>query len=181
MKYLIPHNSLIVTGFVPGERNGNPLQYSFLGNPMDRGAWWATVHVIANSRTRLKWLSTHTRSSPEPRKSKGLKKVKSELKVGHQTVLLSPQMWSRLRSEQNRWQKLNETTCNWVKGGRACLLSKFNRASVSFLESYWFLCTSFSHVSLTDVEMWASFGSNISHLDMCLQALKVSVGDGLKS
>ena len=49
VKYLIPHNSLMVTWFVPGERNGNPLQYSFLGNPMDRGAWWAIVHVTTQS------------------------------------------------------------------------------------------------------------------------------------
>ena len=33
-------------GRFPGEGNGNPLQYSYLGNPMDRGAWWATVHGI---------------------------------------------------------------------------------------------------------------------------------------
>ena len=31
--------------------NGNPLQYSWLGNPMDKGAWWATVHGIAKSQT----------------------------------------------------------------------------------------------------------------------------------
>ena len=31
-------------GFIPREGNGYPLQYSCLGNPMDRGAWWATVH-----------------------------------------------------------------------------------------------------------------------------------------
>ena len=37
-----------------GEGNGNPLQYCCLGNPMDRGAWWATVHRVAKSRTRLK-------------------------------------------------------------------------------------------------------------------------------
>ena len=37
----------------PGEGNGNPLQYSFLENPMDRGAWWATVHGIAKSQTPL--------------------------------------------------------------------------------------------------------------------------------
>ena len=37
----------------PGEGNGNPLQYSFLENPMDGGAWWATVHGVAKSRTRL--------------------------------------------------------------------------------------------------------------------------------
>ena len=40
-------------GRSPGEGNGNPLQYSRLGNPMDRGAWWATVHRVAKSQTRL--------------------------------------------------------------------------------------------------------------------------------
>ena len=34
-------------------RNGNPLQYSCLENPMDRGAWWATVHGVAKSWTQL--------------------------------------------------------------------------------------------------------------------------------
>ena len=37
----------------PGEGNGNPLQYSCLENPMDGGAWWATVHRVAKSWTRL--------------------------------------------------------------------------------------------------------------------------------
>ena len=37
------------SGRSPGEGNGNPLQYSCLGNPMDRGAWWATVHGVAKS------------------------------------------------------------------------------------------------------------------------------------
>ena len=35
----------------PGEGNGSPLQYSCLENPMDRGAWWATVHRVAKSWT----------------------------------------------------------------------------------------------------------------------------------
>ena len=35
----------------PGEGNGNPLQYFCLGNPIDRGAWWATVHGVAKSWT----------------------------------------------------------------------------------------------------------------------------------
>ena len=39
-----------------GEGNGSPLQYSCLGNRMDRGAWWVTVHGVAKSQTRL---STH--------------------------------------------------------------------------------------------------------------------------
>ena len=36
-----------------GEGNGNPLQYSCLENPMDRGAWWAAVHGVAEGQTRL--------------------------------------------------------------------------------------------------------------------------------
>ena len=46
-------------GSIPGsgrsseEGNGNPLQYSCLENPMDRGVWWATVQRVAKSRTRL--------------------------------------------------------------------------------------------------------------------------------
>ena len=40
-------------GRSPGEGHGNPLQYSCLGNPMDRGAWRATVHRVARSRIRL--------------------------------------------------------------------------------------------------------------------------------
>jgi len=39
-------------GRSPGEGNGNPLQYSCLENPMDGGAWRATVHGVAKSRTR---------------------------------------------------------------------------------------------------------------------------------
>ena len=40
-------------GRYPGEWHGNPLQYSFLENSMDRGAWQATVHSVAKSQTRL--------------------------------------------------------------------------------------------------------------------------------
>ena len=44
---------------IPWRRDGNPLHYSSLENPMDRGAWWATVHGVAKRRTWLKRLSTH--------------------------------------------------------------------------------------------------------------------------
>ena len=47
------------SGKSPGEGYGNPLQYSCLGNPMDRGAWRAAVHGVMKSGTRLKRLSTH--------------------------------------------------------------------------------------------------------------------------
>ena len=45
--------SVLGSGRSSGERNGNPLQYSCLENPMDREAWWATVHSITKSWTQL--------------------------------------------------------------------------------------------------------------------------------
>ena len=42
-----------------GEGNSNPLQYSCLKNPVDRGAWWAAICGFAQSQTRLKWLTMH--------------------------------------------------------------------------------------------------------------------------
>ena len=46
-------DSISGLGRSPGGGHGNPLQYSCLENPMDRGAWWATVHGVAKSQTRL--------------------------------------------------------------------------------------------------------------------------------
>ena len=47
------------SGRSPGEGNGNPLQYSCLGNSIDRGTWWATAHVVAKSQTWLQdWACT---------------------------------------------------------------------------------------------------------------------------
>ena len=45
------------SGRSPGGGHNNPLQYSCLENPMDRGAWWATVHRVAKNWTQLKQLS----------------------------------------------------------------------------------------------------------------------------
>ena len=56
---MIATNSMLLFNFftfvilLQGEGNGTPLQYSCLENPMDRGAWWAAVHGVAKSRTRL--------------------------------------------------------------------------------------------------------------------------------
>ena len=50
------------SGWSPGGENGNPLQYSCLGNPMDRGVWQPTVHGVAKSWTQLSdWVVTHTK------------------------------------------------------------------------------------------------------------------------
>ena len=46
-----------------GKGSGTPLQYSWLENPMDGGAWWATVYGVAQSQTRLKWLSSSSSST----------------------------------------------------------------------------------------------------------------------
>ena len=50
-----------------GEGNGNPLQCSCLENPRDRGAWWAAIYGIAQSQTRLKRLSSSSRSRSSSR------------------------------------------------------------------------------------------------------------------
>ena len=49
----------------PGEGNGNPFQYSCLGNPMDRGAWCAAVHRVSQSCTQLKRLSMNAFTGPQ--------------------------------------------------------------------------------------------------------------------
>ena len=54
----------LISGLGRPPAEGNPLQYSCLENPMDRGAWRATVCGAAQRRTRLKQLSTHARWSP---------------------------------------------------------------------------------------------------------------------
>ena len=56
---LLKHFNYSSLSFVIGEGNGNLLQCSCLESPMDREAWWAAVHGVAQSRTRLKCLSMH--------------------------------------------------------------------------------------------------------------------------
>ena len=53
------------SGRSPGEGNGNPLQYSCLENPMEGGAWWATVHGVTKSWTRLSQTSTSSMLCPK--------------------------------------------------------------------------------------------------------------------
>ena len=46
----------------PGGGNGLSVQYSCLGNPMDKGAWWPTVHGVTKESDTTKWLSTHAQA-----------------------------------------------------------------------------------------------------------------------
>ena len=52
------------SGRSPGEGNGNPLQYSCLENPMDRGVWWATVHRVAKELDMTWQLNNSSREFP---------------------------------------------------------------------------------------------------------------------
>jgi len=64
-----------------GEGNGNPLQCSCLENPRDGGAWWSAVYGVAQSRTRLKWLSSSYEAKIERLGS--LQGLKSLVKISH--------------------------------------------------------------------------------------------------
>ena len=55
--------SILGSGRSPGGGHGNPLQYSCQENPIDRGAWWATVYGVSKSQIQLKGLNTHAHIS----------------------------------------------------------------------------------------------------------------------
>ena len=91
-----------------GEGDGNPLQCSCLENPRDRGAWWAAVYGVAQSRTRLKRPSS---SSPCSSRIFTLKSQVTCLR-GLQGGTLGPSV-----SEPPRWHKSN----SWGGGGGSCV------------------------------------------------------------
>ena len=62
----------------PGGGHGNPLQYSYLESPMDRGAWRATVHRVTKSQTQQKGLGMHTKARPGEEEQPSLPKAKDE-------------------------------------------------------------------------------------------------------
>ena len=76
------------SGRSPGEGHGDPLQNSCLENPMDRGAWWATVHRVTKSWIRLKRLSTDAH-----------RKFKSSVKgmTTHSSIFARITLWTEER------------------------------------------------------------------------------------
>ena len=87
-------------GRSPGEGNGNPLQYSCLENPMDRGAWWATVHGVANTS---EWLTlsflSESEGHPEVKAWGLLRPVKHIPILGICVVFLIPlYIWELLKA-----------------------------------------------------------------------------------
>ena len=77
-------------GRSPGGGNGNPLQFSCLENPMDRGAWWATIHRVRKSQTQL---SMHTQVNQDDLKS--LNYITKTL-LSNKLAFLSSGMWTYL-------------------------------------------------------------------------------------
>ena len=95
-------------GKIPAVGNGNPLQYSCLGNPMDRGAWWATVHSITKCRT---WLSDQARTHTHIQRRTIIFLFFSSL-----YLQLSDEIWSS--SLNTQWQhclKLSTAECEIIQ------------------------------------------------------------------
>ena len=78
------------SGRSPGGRKGNPFQYSCLENPVDRGAWWATVHRVTKSWTQRKRLSTQCASTHT---GSGLVGVLSYCSYLRQVLLRGKDLW----------------------------------------------------------------------------------------
>ena len=100
--------------------HGNPLQYSCLENPMDRGAWQAAVHRVTKSRTWLKRLSTHTlllyynEETFQQVLWNADQRVFLEQKSIKLNLRFSPQEWESYTKERKGGEKY-QGICRWVK------------------------------------------------------------------
>ena len=115
-------------GRSPGRWHGNPLQYSCLENSMDRGAWKATVHMVAKSRTQLKGPSTHVHSLQLQGQSHSLRPV------GIVAVYIMSTVWSSrsftwygvsmYNTAYKIWLNIIYSPWGWTKGLWLCLMTK---------------------------------------------------------
>ena len=82
-----------------GEGNGNPLQYSCLENTRDRWAWWAAVYGVAESRTRLKWLSSSSCS-------KGKKSKNTQMGPHpNKNLCIAKETINKMKKQSTEWKK----------------------------------------------------------------------------
>ena len=147
---------------VPGGGHGNPLQYSFLENPMDRGAWWATVHGVTESRTCLEGLSAHaqnrkragTRFLLSPRKrvrmcSPGLVNQMLPLRSRRLEPLVQTGIQSSFRDTRGSWGGQRAAIVGGRNITRGQSTSWRQRASFPDSSSSWYGAGSFhaSHIS----------------------------------
>ena len=102
-------------GRSPGGGNGNPLQYSCLENPTDRGAWWATVCGVTNSRTQLSthaqptWVVVHQTSSCH-----AVSNPRFTSQEHNQPVSLASLLMSRTHSEQDPDTLIFPSRCDQI-------------------------------------------------------------------
>ena len=91
------------------EGNGTPLQYSCLENPMGRGAWWAAVHGVAKSRTRLSDF-TFTFHFPELEKEMATHSSVLAWRIPGRRSLVGCRLWGRTESDTTEatWQQQHE-------------------------------------------------------------------------
>ena len=96
------------SGRFPGGGHGNPLQYSCLENPMDRGVWQETVHWVAQGRTRLEWLSTHV----EWRKEQSIYRFTTQFLPWVLEGMVVPVRWGILEASQVKEEEVS-MRCLW--------------------------------------------------------------------
>ena len=105
------------SGSSPGEGNGNPLQYSYRDNPMDRGAWQTTVHRVTKSQTRL---SAHRAMQPSSRlKKEKVNHLKFRKLVSKSNKIMFRRK-SRIKTSESAALKVQEQWREWkqnVKSG----------------------------------------------------------------
>ena len=122
-------DSIPGSGRSPGVGNGNPLQYFCLGNPMDRGAWCATIHGVAKSQTQLSPFTFFLLSYKEGFQGGSVVNNPSASAEGTNTGSIpglgrspgvgngNPLQYSCLENCQNRgawWATVNGVTKNWT-------------------------------------------------------------------
>ena len=109
-------------GRSPEEGNGNPLQYSCLGNPLDRGTWWATVHIFSKSQTWLSdWTHTETHTCASSREWQECKKASGnpgcllKASLGAAMLPLLTVYWSNRPQGQwlHQWHRATQFTSKW--------------------------------------------------------------------
>ena len=129
--------------FCIGEGNGNPLQCSCLENPWDGGAWWAAVHGVAQSRTRLKRLSSSrtTRDSPGGSEGKASARNVGDLSLipglgrspGEESG--NPLQYSCLENPMDRggawWATVHRISKSWHNWATSLLLAFYATAADS--------------------------------------------------
>ena len=96
-----------------GEGNGTPLQYSCLENPRDGGAWWAAIYGVAQSRTRLKRLSSRKKWVEVPVQNIKHKRnlVQIEQKKTHCTIYSYSQQYYKfchVKNSSNYWKQISK-------------------------------------------------------------------------